>query len=426
MSPFEQFRNELRIALAHLHDPDYRPSELLSLTMGYEPAGDASLIQADIIQAISQLEYPDDSPANIRTERDNEVLRHRYILRLTQEETADRLYMSVRSVRRAQRIATHALARQIWDYRLARNSVAGEKTDQSTTISSASDHPSTGNDIDWQSQVKEELAALQANSPEAIVDVQEAIEWAIAMESPLLASLGSVLTTDMPQDQLLAVMHPTILRQILIMAISQMTHDVESSEVNISVRPSRDYVSILVKCPTIPEQEAPDFRVIEEIVALKNGATNISIDEGQMILQIDIQAAGKTTVLVIDDNADLVHFYKRCTVGTRYRIIHAAQGERSCEAIAAAEPDIIILDIILPDVDGWELLSRLQKNQKTRALPVIICSIVVEEKLAMALGARAYLSKPVERHDLIQALDRALGQMPADNVRHQAHIEAAC
>jgi len=60
----------------------------------------------------------------------------------------------------------------------------------------------------------------------------------------------------------------------------------------------------------------------------------------------------------------------------------------------------------LPDIDGWELLTNLREHPATRSLPVIVCSVVREEELALALGAARYVPKPVRRQEFIQALDQ--------------------
>lgn len=65
---------------------------------------------------------------------------------------------------------------------------------------------------------------------------------------------------------------------------------------------------------------------------------------------------------------------------------------------------------MLPDTDGWKLLSELRESPKTRDTPIIICSVIREEKLALALGATLYLPKPVQRLEFTQALDRVLHQ----------------
>ena len=69
-----------------------------------------------------------------------------------------------------------------------------------------------------------------------------------------------------------------------------------------------------------------------------------------------------------------------------------------------------MLDIILPDADGWELLAQIHTNPATQAIPIIISSIVREENLASSLGAALYLPKPVKHKEFIQALDQVLAR----------------
>mgnify|MGYP001111695391 CR=1 FL=1 len=67
-------------------------------------------------------------------------------------------------------------------------------------------------------------------------------------------------------------------------------------------------------------------------------------------------------------------------------------------------PDLVVLDVMLPDTDGWRLLMHLRQHPLTRSTPVIICSVVQESDLASSLGAALYLSKPVRPRQFIQAL----------------------
>jgi CheY-like chemotaxis protein len=113
-------------------------------------------------------------------------------------------------------------------------------------------------------------------------------------------------------------------------------------------------------------------------------------------------------VLVVDDNVDLVHFYRRYAAGTRYHIVHLSQGTGVLEAVESVTPDIIVLDVMLPDVDGWDLLVQLHEHPATRPIPVVVCSVVREEELALSLGASVYLPKPVRRREFIGALDQAV------------------
>jgi CheY-like chemotaxis protein len=71
-------------------------------------------------------------------------------------------------------------------------------------------------------------------------------------------------------------------------------------------------------------------------------------------------------------------------------------------------PAIIVLDVMLPDIDGWQLLTHLHEHPLTRSTPVIVCSVVKEEALALALGATIFLAKPVEPERFVEALDQVL------------------
>ena len=78
--------------------------------------------------------------------------------------------------------------------------------------------------------------------------------------------------------------------------------------------------------------------------------------------------------------------------------------------VEAHRPDLIVLDVMLPDpdMDGWKLLMQLHGDAKTRAIPVVVCSVVREIELALALGAAVYVPKPVARRDFLAALESAL------------------
>jgi len=93
---------------------------------------------------------------------------------------------------------------------------------------------------------------------------------------------------------------------------------------------------------------------------------------------------------------------------TRYEILHAPDGQSVFDLAERHAPDVIVLDIMLPDADGWELLTYLKERATTASIPIIICSVVRREELALALHATLYLAKPVRRQQFIQALEQVL------------------
>jgi putative two-component system response regulator len=76
--------------------------------------------------------------------------------------------------------------------------------------------------------------------------------------------------------------------------------------------------------------------------------------------------------------------------------------------IAETRPDLIILDVMMPSMDGWQVLRSLKQNPATKSTPIIICSVLREPELAISLGAISYLIKPVDRLELLATLERII------------------
>lgn len=123
-------------------------------------------------------------------------------------------------------------------------------------------------------------------------------------------------------------------------------------------------------------------------------------------------ADAPVVVLVDDDRAslDLLAAYLD---GLGLHVVRARDGLAALQAVQASAPVAVVLDIRLPGMDGWQVLERMKGEASTRAVPVIIASILEERARGLALGAAEYLVKPVGRDELVDALRRA-GALPAD------------
>jgi CheY-like chemotaxis protein len=77
---------------------------------------------------------------------------------------------------------------------------------------------------------------------------------------------------------------------------------------------------------------------------------------------------------------------------------------------AATNPDAILLDIVMPGQDSWEVLRQLKHTPQTQAIPVIMCTITDERERARQMGAADYLIKPILETDLTRALERVLSR----------------
>ena len=115
---------------------------------------------------------------------------------------------------------------------------------------------------------------------------------------------------------------------------------------------------------------------------------------------------GPTVVVVEDDRRsfDLLRVYLEAAGA---RVVSARDGEEGLDTVRSLSPAGVVLDILLPGIDGWEVLARLKADPGTAAIPVIVVSMLDERGRGFALGAAEYLVKPVGKDQLMAALYRA-------------------
>jgi signal transduction histidine kinase/DNA-binding response OmpR family regulator len=116
------------------------------------------------------------------------------------------------------------------------------------------------------------------------------------------------------------------------------------------------------------------------------------------------EPTGGASILVIEDDPGAVRLLRAYLDAEGYRVRVAADGESGIAAARADAPDAIILDVLLPGIDGWEVLRRLKADPALRDLPVVVVTVVDERNVAMSLGAVDYFLKPVRREALLDRL----------------------
>lgn len=113
----------------------------------------------------------------------------------------------------------------------------------------------------------------------------------------------------------------------------------------------------------------------------------------------------RKTVLVVEDNEQICKLFALYLRQAGYRAEIARTGEEALKKATHDQPAAIILDLILPVMDGWEVLAQLKASSATRHIPVIITSVLDPIVLSFQLGAVAHLLKPVDRDNLLRALE---------------------
>ena len=122
---------------------------------------------------------------------------------------------------------------------------------------------------------------------------------------------------------------------------------------------------------------------------------------------VPASAPGRKTVLIVDDDEGVRELIALELKPHGLKILQAPDGEKGIAIARAEKPDAILLDVLMPNLDGWQTLRALKQLPETRAIPVVILSVVENRALGISLGAVEHLVKPVERPALLLALSRA-------------------
>ena len=120
-----------------------------------------------------------------------------------------------------------------------------------------------------------------------------------------------------------------------------------------------------------------------------------------------LAAPKQAIVLVVDDNADWLELVQRYAAGSRYQVVTTRSPETARDSAGKLQPSLIILDVMMHNVDGWQVLSELRHDPATSHIPVVVCTILPLEEMALALSANAFLQKPVSQQQFLQVLNRA-------------------
>jgi CheY-like chemotaxis protein len=125
-----------------------------------------------------------------------------------------------------------------------------------------------------------------------------------------------------------------------------------------------------------------------------------------------IRSARTNRVLVIDDDPTVRDLMRRYLSREGFDVVTATGGREGLEFARELRPSVITLDVFMPDMDGWSVLQSLKQDADLRRIPVIMMTISDEKQKGMTLGASGYLTKPVDRAQLAQLLDRFKTAMP--------------
>ena len=374
--PTEEFREQIKQIVEHLYDFAYLQSHLLVIANSELTA---ESLRQSVIEAIESLSPGPGATFNSPNARLYNVVNLRYVEGLTIQETAYELGVSERQVYRYLRRGEHSISAMLW-HKL--HQLAPSETKQNAL----------NNEVDDVA-----LILASVNLSEILYRAEEAVAFLgrnrdVAIETYVEPS-DIVMTTD-----------KLIARQVFVNVLSSVMQECSSQTISVYLTKTNELVSLTLKyVPANPNSTFQLHDVTKRLVRRLRWQLALSEEADMSVVQLTFQAS-MPHILVIDDNQGMYELVNRYLTPYPVRVHFAPNGEEGMRLIKETQPELVLLDIMIPEVDGWEVLQRIRVEPHLRDIPIVICSVFKDIELAMSLGAKHVLSKPLQKHQLVEVL----------------------
>lgn len=382
-SPSLEFVQQVKTALGALYDlPALQRHPLTTWLPSVGPAeGVGQRLRRALIEAIEALNPGAGVPFRAPNARPFQLLHLHYVEGLAIQETGKELGLSERQTYRDLRQAELSLAILLWQQRQPQAGL------RSVDLSTADREMAR-----WETQL-------------ASADPGVLVEQALEAVARLAADQGVVLQWQPPVVSPPIIADAALARQVLVLLLSHAIRNASQARVQIGLEAEGAVVHLHLHYANNGVGEpSPPAAVVQLAARL---GWQLSAHTGDIRLAISPQSV--PSVLIVDDNEGLIQLLEHYLTERNLRVLVAGDGAGGLQQARQALPAAIILDVMMPGVDGWELLQRLRLDPATAAIPVIVCSFIHDPELARSLGATLFLPKPVRRHDILAALRQVMG-----------------
>jgi CheY-like chemotaxis protein len=258
------------------------------------------------------------------------------------------------------------------------------------------------------SSIQVEIARLEPKPRPA--DINSLLQQAQKAVERLAAARSVYFHYEAPLEPVSISTDPVLALQILTNVLSLAVQQAQPDQLALELRADPKGVSLALHYG--PEARLINATVVNQVVAELAGRLSWKVRQedladGTRTVVLTMVTEGPT-VLVVDDNQGLVELLDRYLTGHACQVLAASSGQEGLKLARQVLPDAIVLDVMMPEMDGWELLQRLRAHELTAATPIIVCSVFDDPELAYSLGASLFLAKPVKRAEILAAL-RQLG-----------------
>lgn len=404
------FVRAVRNALHHLYDPTaLRTNPLLAFFDQEQPTHSPAALRTRLFEAMQRLKPAVQTPIHTKSWRFYHILQMRFQEQYSQQEVATDLGLSIRHLRREEALAIGLLAGELWmSHRVA------DHWPQllATSHPPSSPEPTITESMPWQ----EEMARLQDEQTREPVAVAAVLHDVVELIRPLAQIADVTIEDTLHLPHLLVDTQRTALRQLLLHIFGAAIQLAAAGQIALTTRVQQQHVEIkLWIMPAKPlaaqlsEEVAEALTIAQQLCEYCLGTLAIihpTAYDRSVRIQLALPLFQRIPVLTIDDNRDTLQLLQRYLMQSRYHFIGVTDPQQAFPVAEKYHPPIILLDVMLPEVDGWELLGRLRQHPVTESASIIICTILPQQQLALALGAAAFLRKPFTQQSLLATLDR--------------------
>ncbi|MCS7220850.1 MAG: response regulator [Anaerolineae bacterium] len=393
-----EFAQLVREALANLYDfaaLETHPLAVLLPKLQGQPKSRADCLREQLLRAIEQLQPPDRAlPTNAPEWRPYLILYGRYVEGLSLRELETRLSLSERQLRREHARALQALTTLLWD-ELAPGSSPLERDEG----------PSSER---WNHNLRSFEITHES------LDPVEVLQGVIRTFQPRAHLEGAEVHLALPEPLPRVLADRVMLRQILLSLLGYAleTHADGPIVVTAEAQPNQVMLMVQFQADELSWGDIEEERASLEAARYSAQRLNLTFQEAHVPeshhvrLSLTLPRADQPTVLVVDDQEPAIRMFRRFLSHTPLHVVGVQDGAQALPLARRLQPSVITLDVMMPRVDGWEILQMLHTDPETQHIPIIVCSIWDEPELAFSLGAAEFLKKPITQRDLLAALTR--------------------
>ncbi|MEA3345586.1 MAG: response regulator [Chloroflexota bacterium] len=402
----EEFAEQVKKALNHLHD--YVRLQGCPLCSSFFPdpslegPGRAQRFRRLLMETIEELSPPNQVPINSKAWRSYHLLSSRYVEWREPQVVMQELGIGERQFYREQHKAVEALAQLLWEkYQWVEEYGTDERE--------------AGSDEEAKPQTLRGEAERLASKPQR-VELKEVVQGVLRVVRPLSRERGVGISHHLEEHLPAIYANRILVRQILIQALSRCITQPEVSGIRVGFMRSRRQIEVEVTVFTSQgtrqsTAQALSWDTAQQLVEMVGGEwRGVTVGQEQYRLRFTLPTSEPRMLLAIEDNPAAVKLLERYLIRQEYQVVGASNGEDALRLAQELEPDVITLDVMIPNQDGWEVLDKLKRDPDTKEIPVLICSVLDEEQVGFALGASAYLKKPFSQAQLLDVLSGLWGR----------------